>query len=372
MIEVVAALIWDGPRFLICRRPANKARGLMWEFVGGKVEPGETGAQALARECREELDIDVVVGHVVADVTHAYPDLTVHLTLYNAVIAAGAPRLLEHSELRWVTIEEAGTYALCPADAQMLRRLRELHGQWLREEAVAHIHGWDFSHIRGRYAEEDDLPWDYRRVVAEYLSPDHRLLDIDTGGGEFLLSLKHPPENTAATEGYPPNAALCRQVLGPLGVDFREGTAEKLPFADGSFDVILNRHGSWLPGELRRALKPGGLFITQQVGAENDRELVELLLPGAKLPYPEQYLEIARGKLAAAGFEILRAEEAFRPIFFYDVGALVWFARIIEWEFPGFSVESCLPRLFAAQRMLEENGCIEGSIHRFLLVARKL
>ena len=125
MVEVVAALIFDEDRFLICRRPAHKARGLLWEFVGGKVEPGETKQAALIRECREELDVELAVGEVFMDVVHEYPDLTVHLTLFRASIAAGEPRLLEHCELRWITPAEIPEYDFCPADEEILRRLRE-------------------------------------------------------------------------------------------------------------------------------------------------------------------------------------------------------------------------------------------------------
>ena len=243
---------------------------------------------------------------------------------------------------------------------------------WLEEERQAHIHGWDFSHIEGRYEEENDLPWDYRQVVDLYRKPEHLLLDLDTGGGEFLLSLGHPPGNLAATEAYPPNVALCKETLLPLGVDFREAAAgEVLPFEDERFDLVINRHGDFCAGEIFRVLKPGGWFITQQVGAENDRELVELLMPGTPMPYPEQYLSIVQRRFEQAGFTVVQAQEAFRPIRFYDVGALVWFARIIEWEFPRFSVESCLEQLEMAQRILEEKGCIEGRIHRFLLAAQK-
>ena len=123
MTEVVAALIWDGGRFLICQRPAHKARGLLWEFVGGKVEPGETKEEALRRECREELDISLAVHDVFMDVTHAYPDLTVHLTLFNASIAAGEPKLLEHNAMRWITPEEIPQYDFCPADEEILKRI---------------------------------------------------------------------------------------------------------------------------------------------------------------------------------------------------------------------------------------------------------
>ena len=247
-----------------------------------------------------------------------------------------------------------------------------LIADWKAEEKIAHIHGWDFSHIHGRYTEQDDLPWDYRAVIGQYLTPDMKILDIDTGGGEFLLSLKHPHENTAAMENYPPNVALCEKVLLPLGIDFRPGSGkEKLPFPDGSFHMVINRHGDFHAGEIYRVLKPGGLFITQQVGAENDRELVRLLCGKTEIPFPEQFLEFVSRKFAEAGFHILRGEETFRPIRFFDVGALVWFARIIRWEFPRFSVDTHLDNLRKAQKMLEKHGSIDGQIHRFLLVARK-
>lgn len=249
----------------------------------------------------------------------------------------------------------------------------ELLSLWKQEEAVAHIHGWDFSHIDGRYEEEQDIPWSYRDAVMRYLTKDARVLDIDTGGGEFLLSLRHPTHLLAATEAYPPNAELCREKLIPLGVEFREASGKgPLPFPDARFDLVIDRHGDFCPEEIFRVLKIGGTFVTQQVGAENDRELVELLLPGeTELPFPDQYLSVAREKFERAGFRIKEADECFRPIRFFDVGALVWFARIIEWEFPNFSVDRCQSALFRAQKQLEQTGVLEGRIHRFFLAAQK-
>jgi len=370
MLEVVAALVREGDRFLICRRPMHKARGGQWEFAGGKVEAGETHAQAIAREIREELDLILDVSGPVCDVAYAYPDLTVHLTLMEAKVVSGELRRLEHTETAWITINEAHKYDFCPADRLLLRQL--FKRAWLHEQDIAHIHGWDFSYLDGRYTEEDALPWDYRSEIEKHLQPEHKLLDIDTGGGEFLLSLNHPFENTAATENYPPNVELCKSKLLPLGIDFRPADgAGRLPYADASFDVVINRHGDFNPAEIHRVLRPGGLFITQQVGAENDRELVDLLLPGTPMPFPDQYLHIAEEQFRRAGFAILDAQEAFNPIRFFDVGALVWFARIIQWEFPGFSVEENLDKLFEAQRMLEEQGYIEAKTHRFLLLAQK-
>lgn len=124
MTEVVAALIWEGSRFLACQRPAHKARGLLWEFVGGKVEPGESREEALVRECREELGVTVAVGDIFMEVDHVYPDLTVHLTLFHAKIAAGVLQKLEHNDIRWMTTEEIDQYAFCPADEEILKRLK--------------------------------------------------------------------------------------------------------------------------------------------------------------------------------------------------------------------------------------------------------
>ena len=126
MTEVVAALIWDNDKFMICQRPAHKARGLLWEFVGGKVEPGETREQALIRECREELAVTLDVGEAFMDVDHEYPDLTVHLTLFNASIREGTPQKLEHNDIRWITVGEINQYDFCPADEVILRRLKNV------------------------------------------------------------------------------------------------------------------------------------------------------------------------------------------------------------------------------------------------------
>ncbi len=123
MVEVVAALIWDEDKFMICQRPANKARALLWEFVGGKVEPGETKQQALIRECQEELAVTLSVGDVFMDVVHEYPDITVHLTLFNATIAEGIPQKIEHNDIRWITPDEIPLYEFCPADEEILEKI---------------------------------------------------------------------------------------------------------------------------------------------------------------------------------------------------------------------------------------------------------
>ena len=127
--EVVAALIWDGDRFMICQRPAHKARGLLWEFVGGKVEPGETREVALIRECREELAVELTVGQLFMQVLHEYPDITVRLFLFHAAIAAGVPEKLEHNDIQWITPAQIPDYDFCPADTEILERIIQEFGE---------------------------------------------------------------------------------------------------------------------------------------------------------------------------------------------------------------------------------------------------
>lgn len=247
-----------------------------------------------------------------------------------------------------------------------------LRNLWKQEEEAAHIHGWDFSHIRGRYEAENDLPWDYGAIVRRHLKRALNVMDYDTGGGEFLLSLNHPYSRTAATEGYPPNVKLCSEKLLPLGIDFKEcHDPSKVPFGDEAFDVVINRHGKFNAGELFRLLRRNGVFITEQVGGDNDRDLVEMVLPETRQPFPHLNLTVQRKHFEDAGFEIVQAEEAYRSIKFYDAGAFVWFAHIIEWEFPDFSVDRCFEQLLKMQEMIDKAGRIEGTIHRYLIVAKK-
>lgn len=249
----------------------------------------------------------------------------------------------------------------------------DLKNYWKAEENAAHIKGWDFSYIENRVLSyENDLPWNYEEIVKKYLNPECKLLDIDTGGGEVLLSFQHPYHLTTVTEGFAPNVKLCKETLGALGIRVCEVTEySQMPFEDNEFDIVINRHGAYDVEELYRILKPGGLFITQQVGEDNDRELVELLLPDCKKSFSGMNLKNQKSLFENAGFEILMSDEAYRPIEFYDVGALVWFAKIIQWEFVDFSVDKCFERLLEAQRIVDGNGCIKGNVHRYLVVGRK-
>ena len=249
--------------------------------------------------------------------------------------------------------------------------IEKLREYWKSEEKKAVINGWDFSYIEERY-KVGELPWDMTEMIHRYIKDTDRLLDIDTGGGEFLLSLGHSPLLTSAVEGWKPNVELCRKKLGGLGIDFHEMTNYSLmPFDNEQFEIVTDRHGSYDADEVFRVLKHGGIFITQQVGEQNDRELVEMLLPDVKSQYSGHNLAVQTEIFRNADFEIAEQNEVFSPIKFYDSGALVWFAKIIEWEFVGFSVEKCFDRLIEAEKTIQKNGSVEGRIHRFCFVAVK-
>lgn len=249
----------------------------------------------------------------------------------------------------------------------------ELKAYWKSEEQKANMIGWNFSYIENRFeSHENDLPWNFRDVINHYKHYNDRLLDIDTGGGEFLLSLAHSNSLLSATEGFPPNVSLCKEKLSSIGIDFHECTDYgNMPFSDKQFDIVINRHGNYNIKEIFRILKPGGLFITQQVGEDNDLELITRLLPYTNKKFKGHNLKNQSDAFIQAGFKILEQNESYQPIKFYDTGALVWFAKIIEWEFIDFSVEKCFESLLSIEKEIKQNGFIKGNIHRFYLVARK-
>ncbi|MCC8068906.1 MAG: SAM-dependent methyltransferase, partial [Ruminococcus sp.] len=157
-----------------------------------------------------------------------------------------------------------------------------------------------------------------------------------------------------------------------LGIDFKEcNNPARIPFDDGTFDLIINRHGNFNAQEINGLLHDNGVFITEQVDSENDRDLVEWVLPETEKPFPNLNLKEQLKHFENVGFHILKADEVYRPIEFYDVGAFVWFAHIIEWEFPGFSVDKCFEQLLKMQKMVEKDGRIVGTIHRYLIVVKK-
>ncbi len=247
----------------------------------------------------------------------------------------------------------------------------ELKNYLLSEEKRS-FKGWDFSYIENQM-EQEPLSWDYRNIVNTYRKDFQKLLDMGTGGGEFLLTLKHPYENTAVTEAYPPNAALCREKLQPLGIDIRQIYSDNdLPFDDNSFDIILNRHEAYDVGEVSRILKPRGIFITQQVGGQNNNSLSSRLIDNFTPQFPDHNLRNRMNDLEKAGFKIVFAKEEFPKVEFRDIGAVVYFAKIIKWEFPDFSVENCFDKLCDMYNDFLNMGKITTHQHRFVISAYKL
>ena len=246
----------------------------------------------------------------------------------------------------------------------------KLLAYWKSEEAHA-MEGWDFSYIEERFR-SDPLPWDYREIVLEYRKLTDFLLDMGTGGGEFLLSLSHPYGQTTVTEAYPPNAELCRKKLAPLGITVIEADCEgTLPFADRTFDLVINRHESFFLPEVHRILKPGGIFVTQQVGSMNNHDLSALLMGSFTPNFPDHCPDTFLPVLRDLGFDVLHAEENFGKMKFFDSGALAWYAKIIQWEFPGFSAERCFDGLMKCHREILSRGFVSGTEHRFLIAAQK-
>lgn len=242
---------------------------------------------------------------------------------------------------------------------------------WLSEEKKS-FQGWDFSYIDKRTSDEP-LPWNYDKLVRQYLNTHSILLDMGTGGGEYLLTLNHPYCNTFATEAYLPNFELCKRTLTPLGIDVRQVFNDNsLPFENEMFDIIINRHEAFDINEVYRLLKPNGLFITQQVGELNNKELSKFLISDFKeITTSEHTLKNNLMLIQNEGLIILKSDECFPKLNFFDVGALVYFAKIIEWEFPNFSVDSCFKQLCQLQSIVEQQGFIESKEHRFVIVAQK-
>lgn len=246
----------------------------------------------------------------------------------------------------------------------------ELKELWKKEEKRT-FKGWDFSYLENRW-ENEELPWDYKDILKRYLNLDYKLLDMGTGGGEFLLSLKHPYNNTSVTEKWETNVKLCKNKLEPLGIEVKQVFDDsELPFEDSTFDMIINRHESFDIKEVKRILKPNGIFITQQVGGKNNEKLSNALIKDVKPLFPKNTLDNNLKEIESNFFEILYAKEFFPYLRFKDIGALVYYAKIIEWEFPNFSVDSCFQELCKLHEELNFKGYIESIEHRFIIVCRK-
>lgn len=234
--------------------------------------------------------------------------------------------------------------------------------------------GWDFSYVKGR-RHTDAVSWSFQEKVYGHLDGVRDMLDMDTGGGESLLELRKNakiwPECVCATEGYQPNVEVARRNLCPISTEVHEfENYDKLPFDDETFDLITNRHGGYSAHELMRLLRPGGIFITQQIGFANKTSFGSLL-DGPEPEYPPVRLEDTLPDFKNAGFDIVEKQEFLGRDIFDDIGAVVFVLIKAPWELPGFSVEKYRDRLYDLHRAIKSNGPIDTGITFFLLIVRK-
>lgn len=240
---------------------------------------------------------------------------------------------------------------------------------WLQAEKKE-FKGWDFSHIN-LHTQSEKLPWSYENMARSFVKDHTCLLDMGTGGGEFLLSLDPIPGLTYATEMYDVNFEYAKENLKVYGVDLRFVEDEKhLPFPDNFFDVVLNRHESFDPKEVYRILKPGGYFLTQQVGDQNSSNLNEWLL-NCKIGQYAWSLNVIQEQLKRHHFKLLESDECFSDMKFLKMEAFIEFAKIIEWEFPNFSVEKTYDKLLLLQEQIQNHGYFTLKEHRFYVLAQK-
>jgi hypothetical protein len=239
---------------------------------------------------------------------------------------------------------------------------------WKKDEQ-APFTGWDFSYLNGRWKQE--LPsWDYFWMAKNLLSRANDVLDMATGGGEFFSSLAPFPASVFAIEGYRPNVPIAEKRLSPLGVRVLYAPeTQPLPFQNGSFDLVLNRHGGTNPPEICRILAKGGTFLTQQVAGETLFDLMALF--GAKPKWPENNLEKVSAEFKKAGFEILESKKWTGRVHFLDVGAVVYFLKAIPWLVDGFNVDKHRAGLEKLQEQIESDGILSFSESRFLIMAQK-
>jgi SAM-dependent methyltransferase len=240
----------------------------------------------------------------------------------------------------------------------------------LLEEALNEgFSGWDFSFMHGRWRESPPS-WDYRALVIARCERAASLLDMGTGGGEFLASLPYLPADTSATEGYPANLPIARRRLGPLGVHVAPPLPDgDLPFADGRFDLVINRHEAYRASEVQRILRRGGRFLTQQVGGRDNVRLNHLLGATDERPYWDWTLARAVRELEEAGLRIVEAREEYPETVFLDVGAVVYYLNAVPWQIEGFSAEEYREGLWALHETIRKDGGLVVTSHRFLIEA---
>ncbi len=233
------------------------------------------------------------------------------------------------------------------------------------------LRGWDFSYVAGRITSEA-LPWDYAQTVSGHLKNATSLLDLGTGGGEFLSRLSPLPAHTVATEAYPPNVPIARERLEPLGVIVCDVESEGLlPFRDAQFDLVINQHDGFDPGEVFRVLRPGGYFVTQQVGGSNHVDLNRALGAVVNDEYAKWDLNAALTGLRRAGFTIQQSADSFPLVGFADVNAVVYYLRMIPWQIPDFQIATYREKLWQVHETTRAQGPLSSRAHRFFIAARR-
>ncbi len=242
---------------------------------------------------------------------------------------------------------------------------------YLLKDSKENFKGWDFSYLnQTNRMVEFPLPWNYTIEVLHYLQDSVALLDMGTGGGEFLSTLPFP-NKTCATEGYQPNIPIAKKLLEPLGIKvYSIDSDEELPFKNESFDLIINRHESFDTKELQRILKTNGIFITQQVGGKNDSELNQLF-ETEESSYSFWNLQTAIKDLQKENFTIIKQLEEITKTRFYDIGAIIFYLKAIPWQIPDFSVSKYNRQLMKIHEYIQDKGFLDIACHRFLIIGRK-
>lgn len=240
--------------------------------------------------------------------------------------------------------------------------------QWKKDEQSP-FQGWDFYYLRGRMVEEKP-PWDYMAIAKELVKKSKAVLDMGTGGGERFAELAPFTRHALAIEGFKPNVSVAKKRLEPLGVKVIEADeSDNLPFKDGEFDLVLNRHSTFKPSEVFRILETGGIFLTQQVGPNNLRGLIQEF--GAQPQWQIKKLDHLTKELSATGFTIKKAQDWRGKVIYQDVGAIVYQLKAIPWIVKGFSVENNLNHLKKLQDRLEGGERLEFEVQRYLIHAEK-
>ncbi|WP_416199125.1 MAG: Methyltransf-11 domain-containing protein [Sporanaerobacter sp.] len=242
---------------------------------------------------------------------------------------------------------------------------------YLIDKSNEKFEGWDFSYIeRTGRMQEFPLTWNYRNKVMREMYGISSLLDMGTGGGEFLSTLSPLPKYTCATEGYVSNISIARNRLEPLGVKvYKVEDDEELPFNDETFELVINKHESYSPKEVRRILDNNGIFITQQVGGLNDKEINEIL--EASVEFIDWNLKNAVAELEEVGLNIFEQREDLVKTRFYDIGAIVYYLKAIPWQVPDFTIEKYFDKLLKIHNMIEKLGYVDFTCHRFFIMANK-